>query len=289
MKADLHCHTKLSDGTMGIEDILVLARNSGVTTLAITDHDCLAGTVRASVIGKRYGVEVIPAVEFSATDMKRRSKAHILCYLPDKPERLEGLCKLNSEKRMKSAKVMAAKVAARYPVSIDFITKCCTGSTNLYKQHIMKALMESGYTTSIFGELYEELFSTKSENNVNVATVYPEPAKIIGAIHEAGGIAVLAHPGFYNNFDLLEELIPLGLDGVEVWHPENTPEQQEMLKKTAKKHGLLMTGGSDFHGGFNAYPLKLGDYGPDEESLNALLTYKAKRRRKQKKLEATAQ
>ena len=96
MKADLHCHTKLSDGTLGIDDIIILAKNSGVTTLAITDHDCLAGIVRAELIGNRHGVNVIPAVEFSATDSKRNANAHILCYLPDKPDRLEGLCKSNS-------------------------------------------------------------------------------------------------------------------------------------------------------------------------------------------------
>ena len=78
MKADLHIHTKLSDGTMGIDDIIILAKNSGVSTISITDHDCLAGTVRAEMIGKRYGVTVIPGVEFSATDKKRNSKAHIL-------------------------------------------------------------------------------------------------------------------------------------------------------------------------------------------------------------------
>ena len=62
LKADLHCHTKLSDGTLGIDDIIILAKNSGVTTLAITDHDCLAGIVRAELIGHRHGVNVIPAV-----------------------------------------------------------------------------------------------------------------------------------------------------------------------------------------------------------------------------------
>ena len=96
LKADLHCHTKLSDGTLGIDDLIILAKNSGVTTLAITDHDSLAGIVRAELIGHRHGVNVIPAVEFSATDSKRGAKAHILCYLPDKPERLEGLCKSSS-------------------------------------------------------------------------------------------------------------------------------------------------------------------------------------------------
>ncbi len=289
MKADLHCHTKLSDGTMGIDDIIILAKNSGVTTLAITDHDCLAGVVRAELIGQRYGVTVIPAVEFSATDYKRNnSKVHILCYLPDKPERLEGLCKSNSLLRKRAGQMMVLKVAKKFPVTPEFITKCCQGSTNIYKQHIMQALMECGYTTTIFGDLFKMLFSKESRINVLMESKYPDPVDIINAIHEAGGIAVLAHPGFYNNFELFEELIPQGLDGVEVWHPENTPEQQEQLIKIAKKHGLVMTGGSDFHGGFNAYPVRLGDYGPDEEHLSQLLSYKAKKRRRQKKLEAAA-
>ena len=166
MKADLHCHTKLSDGTMGIDDLLVLAKNSGVTTIAVTDHDCQAGTVRAEIIGRRYGITVIPAVEFSATDSKRGSKAHILCYLPDRPERLEGLCKSNSLLRKRSGQLMAAKVARKFPVSTEFISKCCQGSTNIFKQHIMQALMECGYTTSIFGDLYKMLFSKESRMNV---------------------------------------------------------------------------------------------------------------------------
>ena len=289
MKADLHCHTRLSDGTLGIDDIIILAKNSGVTTLAITDHDSLAGTVRATIIGERHGINVIPAVEFSATDSKRKAKAHILCYLPDTPERLEGLCKSNSERRKRAARIMVAKVANKFPVTPELIMKCATGSTNIYKQHIMQALMECGYTTTIFGDLYNMLFKKESRINVLMECTYPEPAEIIEAIHEAGGIAVLAHPGFYDNFELLEELIPQGLDGVEVWHPENTPEQQELLINIAKKNDLLMTGGSDFHGAYNAYPIKLGEYGPDEDNVAKLLSYKAKKRRKLKKLAAAAE
>ena len=289
VKADLHCHTKLSDGTLGIDDIIILAKNSGVTTLAITDHDCLAGTVRAGIIGERHGINVISAVEFSATDSKRGAKAHILCYLPDTPERLEGLCKSNTEKRKRAARIMVAKAASRYPITPELVMKCAAGSTNIYKQHIMHALMECGYTTSIFGDLFKTLFSKESRINISMSATYPEPSEIIEAIHEAGGIAVLAHPGFYNNFELLEELIPLGLDGVEVWHPENTKEQQELLMSIAKKHDLLMTGGSDFHGAYNAYPIKLGEYGPDEENVAKLLSYKAKRRRKLKRMAAAAE
>lgn len=288
LNADLHCHTKLSDGTMGIDDILVLAKRSGVTTLAITDHDCLAGTVRARMIGERYGITVIPGVELSCTDPKRGNKAHMLCYFPDSPERLEGLCKRNTIIRKSAGKLMALKASRLFPITPEFIVKCATGSTNIFKQHIMQALLESGYTTTIFGELFNSLFKKDSPQSILVETTFPSPQETLEAIHEAGGIAVLAHPGFYDNFELLDELIELGLDGVEVWHPENSPQQQEYLKKKAKKHKLVMTGGSDFHGGYNAYPVKLGEYGPDEDTLAALYSYKAKMKRKQKKAAAAA-
>lgn len=261
---------------MGIDDILILAKNSGVTTLAITDHDCLAGTVRAELIGQRYGITVIPAVEFSATDKKRSSKAHILCYLPDKPERLEGLCKSNSELRKRAGRMMIMKVAKKFPVTPEFIMKCCTGSTNIYKQHIMSALMNAGYTTTIFGDLYKMLFSKESRINVLMEVTYPEPAEIIDAIHEAGGIAVLAHPGFYDNFELFEELIPLGLDGVEVWHPYHTEKQAGELLDFANQHDLLVTGGSDFHGMYSRTARPLGSTTVPDECVDALLRHKQK-------------
>ena len=170
-----------------------------------------------------------------------------------------------------------------------YYKQCCDEHWGTREQHIMHALMECGYTTTIFGDLFNMLFKKESRINVLMEATYPEPAEIIEAIHEAGGIAVLAHPGFYDNFELLEELIPQGLDGVEVWHPENTPEQQELLISIAKKHDLLMTGGSDFHGAYNAYPIKLGEYGPDEDNVAKLLSYKARKRRKLKKQAAAAE
>lgn len=182
---------------------------------------------------------------------------------------------------------MILKAAQRFPITPDFVVRCASGSTNIYKQHIMHALVECGYTNTIYGELFNELFSPESANNILYKIDYPEPKEIIDAIHEAGGIAILAHPGHYDNFDLLEELIPQGLDGVEVWHPKNTPEQTERLKAVAKENKLLMTGGSDFHGMYSATPRKIGDYTMPQEDLDLLLKYQAKKKRQQKRAEAT--
>ncbi len=286
MSVDLHCHTKLSDGSLGIDDIIMVAKKSGMTAIAITDHDTLAGTRRGQMIGERLGIQVIPGVEFSTYDQKRNRKAHILCYLPEYPDRLEGLCKKTSASRKRAGQLMILKAAQRFPITPDFVVRCASGSTNIFKQHIMHALVECGYADSIFGDLFHELFSSESENNILYRAEYPDPITVIDAIHEAEGIAVLAHPGQYDSFELLDELIEAGLDGVEVWHPSNTPEQVEYLKEKAKAKKLLMTGGSDFHGMYNATPRKIGDYSTPQENFEQLLKYKAKKKRQQKKAQA---
>jgi predicted metal-dependent phosphoesterase TrpH len=286
LPADLHCHTRLSDGSLGIEDLIVLAQKSGVDTIAITDHDCLAGTVRGKIIGQRHGVTVIPGVELSAFDPEHNKKVHMLCYLPENPDRLEGLCRRNSLARRKASQLMVVKTAQRYPITPDFVLKCAAGSTNIYKQHILHALMDCGYSTEIFGDIYHELFSADSPDNILVSPKFPDATEVMDAIHEAGGIAVLAHPGFYDNFDILPALIDAGLDGVEVWHPENSQEQTESLIETAKKHGLLMTGGSDFHGMYSAHVNHLASYSTPDENLDALRSYQSKMKRQRKKAAA---
>ena len=283
MAADLHCHTKLSDGSVGIEDLIVIAQKSGIETIAITDHDCLAGTVRGQVIGKRYGVNVIPGVELSSFDNNAGKKVHILCYLADTPDRLEGLCKRTSVARKRAGQIMMLKVAARFPISTEFIISHASGSTNLYKQHIMHALMDAGYTNQIFGDLYNALFSPDSETNLLAPT-----KEVIDEIHSAGGIAVLAHPAFLDNFDEIDDYIEMGLDGIEVWHPSATDADIEMLGSICKKHKLLMTGGSDFHGIYGSSTVTLGTCTTPDEHLDKLMGYKAKKKRAQRKAEKEA-
>lgn len=288
MAADLHCHTKLSDGSVGIEDLIVIAQKSGIDTIAITDHDCLAGTVRGQVIGKRYGVNIIPGVELSAFDSVAGKKVHLLCYLAEKPDRLEGLCKRTSVARKRAGQIMMLKVASRFPVSTDFIISHASGSTNLFKQHIMHALMDAGYTNEIFGDLYTALFSGESETNILAPVKYPEVEDVIEEIHGAGGIAVLAHPAVYDNFDEIDKYTEMGLDGIEVWHPSANDEIIERLSKICKKNKLLLTGGSDFHGIYGGKPVTLGTCTTPDEHLDKLMGYKAKKKRAQRKAEKEA-
>ncbi|MDE6470386.1 MAG: PHP domain-containing protein [Eubacterium sp.] len=288
MAADLHCHTKLSDGSVGIEDLIVIAQKSGIDTIAITDHDCLAGTVRGQVIGKRYSVRVIPGVELSAFDSEAGKKVHILCYLAEKPDRLEGLCKRTSVARKRAGQIMMLKVAARFPVSNDFIINHASGSTNLFKQHIMHALMDAGYTNKIFGDLYHVLFDSDSETNLLAPVKYPEINEVIEEVHNAGGIAVLAHPSTFDNFDEIDKYIELGLDGIEAWYPSATDEDIERVSKICKKNKLLMTGGSDFHGIYGDKTVTLGSCTTPDEHMDKLLGYKAKKKRARRRAEKEA-
>lgn len=265
---------------MGIDNLIVLAKKQGIETIAITDHDCLAGNVRGKRIGEQHGIRVLPGVELSSTDHARGRKAHLLCYLPDSPDRLEGLCRRNLLESKKASQYMIVKTSVQYPVTPDFIIKCAAGSTGVYKQHIAHALMESGLTDRIYGDLYMELFSAESEKNVLREADYPEPKEILEAIHDAGGIAVLAHPALFGNMELLDELIALGLDGVEVWHPSAGEETVALLQKIAKKNGLLMTGGSDFHGMYGVGNVSVGSCVMPDEHLDLLLSYKSRKRRK---------
>ena len=288
MAADLHCHTKLSDGSVSIEDLIVIVQKSGIDTIAITDHDCVAGTVRGQVIGKRHGVTVIPGVEISAFDDEAGKKVHILSYLADAPDRLEGICKKTSVARKRAGQIMMLKVAACFPITSDFIISHANGSTNLYKQHIMHALMDAGYTDQIFGDLHKALFDQESETNVLAPTKYPSVQDVIDEIHGAGGIAVLAHPGKFDNFDEIDKYVEYGLDGVEVWSPCNSDEQTEYLATKCKKDKLLMTGGSNFHGTYGEYCVTVGSYCTPQENLDKLLGYKAKKKRAQRRAEKEA-
>ena len=288
MKADLHCHTMLSDGTLGIEELIQVAKKSGVDTIAITDHDTLAGTVRGAIIGKRFNINVIAGVELSCWDSERNRKVHLLCYMPDHPDRLEGLCMRTSLARKRAGKLMVIKATAKYPLTAEFIAKCGQGSTNIYKQHIMKALAYIGYADGLFGETYEQLFKEKGEKNIAVPVKYPDVFEVLGEILGAGGIAVLAHPYLYDSIELMDELVERGLCGVEAWHPTMSEEQSAAMVKYAKKHKLLAIGGSDFHGCFAAHNSKLGDVTTPEANLNEFLGYKAKVKRQKRKAEKAA-
>lgn len=287
MAADLHCHTKLSDGSLGIDDLIVLAKKQGINTISITDHNCQAGNVRGELIGKRHDVRVIPGVELSSTDSQTGEEVDILCYLADSPARLEGLCRRNMLACKKASQFMVLGTAKKYNITPELIVKCATGSTNIYICHIMRALIESGFTNEFYGEIYKELFTIGESTSVYFKAKYDDTKSVIDAIHESGGIAVLAHPGRYS-FEFVERMISYGLDGLEVWCPENSEEQTEKYIAYTKKNKLLALGGSGFRGMYNEKPLTVGSYVTPDKQFDELMSYKARQKRLRKKQEQEA-
>ena len=276
MICDLHCHTKLSDGSMGIEDVIEQAKRTNIEWLSITDHDTMASFSRASILGERAGVNILKGVELSAWDKKRSRKVHILCYAPRKPDRLEGLCLKSCEIRKECSKEMISKVMEKYPITMESILKHTTASKSIFKQHIMRALIDYGYALEFYGSLDSELFN-REKGSCYVEREYPDVNFVIDLIHTAKGVAVMAHPALYDSVELLEELSQKGkIDGVEVNHWSADENYRHELSAIADRYDLIRTGGSDFHGLYNNVPTHLGSETTTKENLDRILKLSAK-------------
>lgn len=276
MICDLHCHTTLSDGSLGIEDVIAQAKRMNIGFLSITDHDTMASFSRADVLGARHGVKILHGVELSAWDKQRGSKVHILCYAPKKPDRLEGLCLKSCEIRKACSKEMIEKVMEKYPITLESVLKYTTGSKSIFKQHIMRALIDYGYALEFYGRLDSELFNPQY-GSCYVEREYPDVNFVLDLIHSAKGVAVMAHPAQYDNIELLEELAKKEkIDGVEIGHYSANEDYRNELFGIAEKYNLIVTGGSDFHGLYNSVPTHLGSESTTKENLDRIIKLSSK-------------
>ena len=276
VKTELHCHTNMSDGSMSFTEIAELALASGIGCLAVTNHDTTKGLKEMIRHGAKLGLEVIPGIEISAYDIKRERKVHILGYWiePNHPA-LEQLCAPVAEKRHEASYRMVQIIReAGYDITWEQVKRFAAGGTGVYKQHIMHALMECGYTKAIYGELYDKLFrrggNGKTPGLAHLPLAYADPMDAVRAIRRAGGVPVLAHPGQYGNFELVPELVACGLVGIEVLHPHHGPEEEAKAREAAERFNLVMTGGSDFHGLYGDRPAALGSKDPGAACVREL-------------------
>ena len=272
MAADLHCHTTMSDGSDSPEFVVRLAKQTGLSALAITDHDYYAGSYRADLLGERHGVRVINGVECSCRDPQRGHKVHILCYNCKYPEALEPMLQKTAQARMEAARQMIAMTAALYPITEEMVMDGVGESGFCGKQHIMLALMKAGCVREMFGDLFHQLFDEKNGRCV-VPIRHNDVFDTMKYLHESGGVIVMAHPSVYGSIASLADLIKAGLHGVEINHPRNKPEDIAVLRQAAAEHHLITTGGTDFHGYFveNRRFSPLGACTADDDQLQALL------------------
>ena len=244
-RIDLHSHTTASDGALSPTDLVKKAYSAGITVLAITDHDTVEGLDEARVEAAKVGIRIVPGVEFGIE--VGGTEVHMLGYLFDErnPILLEKLSDLQ-EGRLNRGKKMVAKLRD-LGINITWAQVAeIAGDGSIGRPHVAQALIEGGYASTI-DEAFKKYISRGRPAFVERAHLTLE--ECIDLVHQAGGVAILAHPTFVNDVEhVLPRLIKAGLDGIETYYGRYTEETIASIEKLAKKYNLVMTGGSDFHG-----------------------------------------
>ena len=241
---DLHLHTVASDGTFTPGQLVDQACQKGLRAIAVTDHDSWESIAAVSSLGAKVGLEVLPGIELST--MVNDTEIHILGYFIDYNDRMFQAQVLEFKSaRLERAQRMVEKLA-RLGVQVELqrvLEIAKTGAVG--RPHVAKALLEQGYVGSV-----DEAFARYigSEGPAYVPKEILKPEESFKLIHAVGGLCFFAHPGIENRDELIDDFVPLGLDGIEVWHSKHNPSQVKHYLALAARHNLLVSGGSDYHG-----------------------------------------
>ena len=266
MKADLHTHSTISDGSESIEQIIGIAKEKGLDAVAITDHDTVSHMTYFSDCDTG-DVKIVTGVEISAMNHETNVKVHILGYnikqpkiIADLTEPLLAARNRNSEKQ--------ADILQRHGFRIDMAQLERADGKYLYKQHIMDWLVKTGQVSDMFGEFYQKTFKQGGICAFDIE--YIGVFEAVKAIKDAGGLAVLAHPGQQQNFFLIPALVKIGLDGLELNHHTHSEKDRETIRGYAVRHGLFLTGGSDYHGKYEPQRFNVGDFLSEQSGVEAI-------------------
>ena len=249
---DLHTHTTYSDGSATPEELIALASAKRARAVAVTDHDTVAAIVEARIAAMRFGIEFVAGIEISAEYSP--GTMHILGYCIDHESvtlaaKLEELKKARAERNPQIADRLRS---LGFDISYDEVVQLARNQV-VGRPHFARLMIEKGYVASI-QEAFDRFLKKDAPAYVEKARL--SPAESIALIHEAGGVAVLAHPyqltlPSYEEVDeLVGELAALGLDGVEAVYSRHSVSERATYAEIAARHGLLITGGSDYHGSY---------------------------------------
>ncbi|MCH7646837.1 MAG: PHP domain-containing protein [Nitrospinae bacterium] len=243
--ADLHIHTNYSDGFWSPAQVVErVAAEGDLAVIAITDHDITDGVAETQAAAAAYGIEVIPAIEVSASEGRR--PIHILGYFVD----IDNAAFLAEQERVVDMRVermrkMVAKLAD-FGIVVDMDELLAYAHRGIVgRLHLARFIVERGAVASL-EEAFRLYLSDSGPCYVPIGSHTPKGA--IEMVLQAGGVPVLAHPGTSQVDELIPGLVSSGLRGIEVWHGAHSPEQSRYYASLAKKHGLLASGGSDCHG-----------------------------------------
>lgn len=248
-RADLHTHTTASDGLHRPADVVRMAREAGLAAVAITDHDTVAGIPDALEAGAEYGVAVVAGVEISTS--ANGKDIHVLGYgVPHNDSLL--LQRLLSQRQVRNRRneAILARLselgAAVTPEELEAIAgKSRRGEGAVGRPHIAQALVDKGHAADI-RDAFDRYLGEGKPAYVNPVRVGPLEA--VQWIQEAGGTAIVAHPGLYGDDGLVGEILDGGADGLEAYHSDHDAATARKYAELAAGRGVIATGGSDFHG-----------------------------------------
>jgi len=244
--------------------VVLKAKEAGLSTISITDHDSIDALDRAIEHGRKNNIQVIPGIEFSA-DLDGK-EVHILAYFIDYKDeaflkyvmdlrqgRFDRFKEMVSKLNEMDCNIELESVINGYPKHISF-----------GRPHLAAALLKQGFVKS-YGEAF---FKYIGDNRpANVRKPNPPVSEVINKISKYGGLSFIAHPGKYFSESILTQLIEQGIDGIEVIHPSHSTESREYLSRFASENNLLKCGGSDFHGTTQNEFKNLGEYFITEKEI----------------------
>ncbi len=283
MKADLHMHSVYSDGTDEIATIVSKAKEAGLGLIAVTDHDTVKGVPEALAEGEKQGLKVLEGIEMSTYAI---CEVHVLGYCVDikSDVLLSKLSGIECQRKERIKTILAN--LEKYNIRLDE-SKIFDRNGTVGRMHIAKQLIAKGHCQTVT-EAFERYLGERGL--AYVPSKRMTPLEGVKLIKEAKGLATIAHPLLFMQRGVLEDLIgglkTYGLDGLEVYYPTHTPADVTRLAEIARKHRLIATGGTDYHGA-NKKGVEPGDvdYVPDGYALERLGVIKRRRdgRRKDRK------
>jgi hypothetical protein len=243
-QADLHVHTNLSDGTFTPREVVENAMETGLSCIAITDHDCVDGVEPARKAAGKKGPEIIAGVEMTAQEAGR--EVHILGYFPDLEDtrfrnRLEAIRKKRIDRVYRIVEKLKKYNITLRPEEVFKVS----GPGSVGRMHIASVMEDKGYVSSI-KEAFSRYIGDKGPCYVPHYEIAVREA--IAELKKVGSVVVYAHPQLMGGTDLVDKFAKYGLDGIEVYHSEQSKAVSSRLAELAKDKGLLITGGSDCHG-----------------------------------------
>jgi len=255
-RIDLHVHTTASDGVFRPAEVVALARRHRLDAIALTDHDTTAGLPEALAAAADSGLLVLPGVELAAVQPDGET-IDLLGYGMDIADSAlqTRLRELREARQNRAGRIVARLATLGLPIPLERVLALAGGGA-VARPHIAQALLEAGYVGSR-KEAFDRYIGNDGPAYVPHFQMPVEEA--IALIHAAGGVAALAHPVRVRDYAArLGPWVDAGLDGLEVYYPDHTPVFTRDARGNARRYGLIMTGGSDFHGAGTDGAITLG-------------------------------